>query len=285
MIDEMQKTTGLVLSGGGARGFAHIGVLKSLARNNVKIDVISGSSMGGIIAALFALGKSPLEIEQLASQFSSVRKLVSLLDPAPARRGFLEGNRVREFLSELFPQDINIEDLKIPLSLAAVDLISKEVISMNSGPLLPAILATCAFPGLFPPVMLGPYCLVDGGVLRNLPVENARDLGASFLIAVDVQTGISPIPATENENTIGPLIVPRFFWDFYQAELIMVEHLTRYQLEKSKPDVVIHPPIPQDITMFLGFPRVVEIIEIGEKAADQSMNLIFQYENEMDGSE
>jgi len=138
---------GLALGGGGARGLAHIGVLKVLEREGIQIDCLAGTSIGGVIAAAFAQGRTAEELEAEATKFSKVRHLVSLLDPNPARRGFLEGNRVRKYLLSLFGPDQSFENLKIPLILNAVDLNTCAEIAISEGPLLPAIYGTIAVPG------------------------------------------------------------------------------------------------------------------------------------------
>jgi len=264
---------GLALGGGGAHGMAHIGVLKVLERAGIQIDCLAGTSMGGIIAAAYAKGMSAKNIEIEAIKFSKVRHLVSLLDPNPARRGFLEGNRVKKYLRTLFGPDPSFENLKIPLILNAVDLNTCKEIAIAEGPLLPAIFGTVAVPGLFPPAFHNGHLLIDGGVLNNVPTSHMKQFGADIVIAVDVLTDpiTEPSGAAVSSKTHFPVHLPDFFIDLYRAFIIMCSQNTRLQLEANPPDVLIHPDIPADITMFLGFLHVSEVIAAGERAALQAL--------------
>jgi len=260
---------GLALGGGGARGMAHIGVLKVLERAGIHIDYLAGTSMGGIIAAAYAKGMSADEIEVEAVKFSKVRHLVSLLDPNPARRGFLEGNRVKKYLHSLFEPAQSFEDLKIPLTLNAVDLNSCAEIAMKEGPLLPAIFSTVAVPGLFPPVSNNSYLLIDGGVLNNVPTSHVKKMGADIVIAVNVITDptLEPSRLSVPIKTHIPVPLPDFFLDLYRALIIIISQNTRNRLEANPPDIFITSDLPTNVTMFLGFLQVRDVIAAGERAA------------------
>ncbi len=264
---------GLALGGGGARGLAHIGVLKILEKNGIPIDCLAGTSMGGVIAAAYAQGMSAEDIENEAVKFSRVRHLVSLLDPNPARRGFLEGNRVKKYLQKLFEPTEFFENLKIPLILNAVDLNTCTEIALMQGPLLPAVLGTIAVPGLFPPAAHNGHLLIDGGVLNNVPTSHIKSIGADLVIAVDVLT--DPIPESDRTalapKTHFTVPLPDFFIDLYRALIIMSSQTTRMQLQANPPDILIHPDIPADITMFLGFLQIHEVIAAGERSALQAL--------------
>ena len=117
-----KQKIGLALSGGGARGLAHIGVLKVLEQAHIPIDFISGTSMGAIIGACKARGMSSTEIEAVTIKFSSVRQLVRMVDLAGGRRGLLAGNHVRSFLAEVIGEDTDFSKLNIPLAICSVDL-------------------------------------------------------------------------------------------------------------------------------------------------------------------
>jgi NTE family protein len=260
------------MSGGGARGLVHVGVLKILAESGVPIECVSGTSMGGVVAAAYACGISVREIEHRAFQLANMRELVKLLDISTQRRGLLEGSRIRDYLAEMF-LDYNIENLPVRLALPAVDLVQAREIVFTKGLVLPAVLATIAVPGLFQPVEIGPYRLVDGGVLNNLPVDRVRELGADIVIAIDAQ----PDPYTEEpwqdspDKPHFPVPLPDFFLDFYRAELIMIAELTQVHLKVSPPDLLLRPRIPLDIDIFLGFPRIPEVIAAGESAARDAL--------------
>ncbi len=259
---------GLALSGGGARGLVHVGILKVLVEAGIPIGCVSGTSMGGLVAAAYACGIPVREIEEKALQLSHMRELVKLLDVSTQRRGLLEGSRVRDFLTGMF-LDRYIEDLPVRLAIPSVDLRQAREVVFTSGPVLSAVLATIAVPGLFCPVEIGPYRLVDGGVLNNLPVDRVRELGADIVIAIDAQFD----PYTEKpwqdqpQHARFPAPLPDFFLDFYRAELIMIAELTQAHLKVSPPDLLLRPPLPVDIDVFLGWTRIPEVIAAGEECA------------------
>jgi NTE family protein len=264
---------GLALSGGGARGFAHVGILKGLENAGIQVDYLAGASMGGLIGACYASGKTPHQLEEIIIEMSHTREMVKLIDLAPYRRGLLEGARVRAFLAELLGEDLTFADLHIPLAVTAVDLLTGREIVLTEGPLLPAIMSTTAVPGLFPPAELGPYRLVDGGVLNNLPFDHVRSMGADIVIAVDVQ--LDPqyeLPWQDlPEKPHWPIRMPDFFMDFYRAELIMISAINRMRLLNCPPDMLIRPSIPPDITMFLGFPYGKELLAAGDQAIHDAL--------------
>jgi NTE family protein len=256
---------GLALSGGGARGLAHIGVLKVLEREGIPIDCLSGSSMGGIIAAAYAAGVSAAELEVEAHRMAKLRELVKLLDPLPPRRGLLAGKRLRAYLSRFVKPDLTFADLRLPLALTAVDLLSGEEIRLDEGPVIDAMLATCAFPGVLPPVASNGHWLVDGGLLNNLPVDVVRNLGAEIVLASNVTPDSaqeSPLEAPESLP-----FLPDFLWDSYRAVTVLGRALTRIRVIDAKPEVLIQPPLPSDIGIFSSFPRAIEIIAAGEREA------------------
>jgi NTE family protein len=277
-IIKMKPKIGLALSGGGARGFAHIGILKGLEAAGIGIDFIAGASMGGVIGACYATGLTARQLEDRILDLSRMRELMKLIDLAPHRRGLLEGNKVRAYLADVLNEDSTFESLPIPLSVTAVDLLQGKEVVLNHGPLLPAIMSTIAIPGLFAPTIMGSYRLVDGGVLNNLPFDHVRAMGADIVIAVDVQ--LDPqyeLPWQDlPEKPHWPIRLPDFFLDFYRAELIMISAINQMRLLNCPPDMLIRPPIPPDITMFLGFPYGKEIIAAGEQAIEGALPRILE---------
>ncbi len=269
-----RPSLGLALSGGGIRGLVHIGVLKSLERAGIPISCISGTSMGGIIAAAYACGIPLAQIEEKALCLASRRQVIRLLDVTGPRRGFLSAHRIRDFLTDFF-LDRTFETLKMPLAIPAVDLNQGREVVFTEGLLFPVVMATMAVPGLFPPVKIGPYRLVDGGVLNNLPIDLVQGLGADVTVAVNAQFDpIEPVTWTGSGGPHFPIPVPEFFQDLYQAELIMISKLTQTHLAKNPPDLLLHPPIPSGISMFLGFTRAAEVIAAGERCAEQALPMI-----------
>lgn len=273
-----QKTLALALGGGGARGMAHIGVLKVLLRAGVQINYLAGTSFGGIIAAALACGKTIDEIEARAAKLSHMRELVKLMDPSTKNRGFFHGQKVQHYLREWLGDGITFEDLKIPIVLNAVDLATGREINFSSGPLLPALFATISVPGLFSPVEIDNHYLVDGGVLNNVPVQSARKFRPEVVIAVDVQLNPASEPKWQQNSykPHWPVPIPDFFLDFYRAMLIMISNQTERLLREDPPDLLIKPAICSDITMFLGFPRSEEAIAAGEKTTIELLPQILE---------
>ncbi len=159
------KDIGLVLSGGGARGAAHIGVIQALEEFGIKATRISGTSAGSIVGALYAQGYSPKEMLEITSQvtvYNSVR-------PSLAPGGLLRMDGLRQLLKNRLPDDFS--KLKIPLTIAATEIRRGELMYFDSGELIPAILSSCCIPGVFSPIPFNGDLYVDGGLLDNLPAK------------------------------------------------------------------------------------------------------------------
>jgi len=267
------RKVGLALSGGGARGLAHIGVLKVLEQEGVPIDCLAGTSMGGVIAAGYAAGLEPDFMEQEALRMGSLRRLLALADPSLLRRGLFEGRKVREYFAGHLG-DRTFDDLRLPLALVAVDLNSGCEVVLREGRLVDAVRATTAIPGLFKPVEWDEHLLVDGGLLNNLPADAARGIGADVVIAVDVIT---------DSDAMSSLIqmfqhrryVPNGLADtvdvLYRSLGVMMAEIARRRLADAHPEVVIRPEIPPEVTTLTGFPRAAEIIAVGEQAAQEAL--------------
>ena len=159
-------TIGLVLSGGGARGIAHLGVLKALQEKKIKISGISGCSAGSIVGAMFAAGYSPDHIFEIVVSTSTLRALC----PAWSRSGLLKMQKAEEVYLKYIPHN-SFERLKIPLTVNATNLYAGETVYFSSGELLKPVMASCSIPGLFEPITFGENVLIDGGILNNMPIE------------------------------------------------------------------------------------------------------------------
>jgi NTE family protein len=276
----------LALGGGGARGLAHIGVLKVLEKAGLPIGFLAGTSMGGLVGALFAAGWSAEQLEAEALALSSFRRLVKLVDLAPSRRGLLEGQRVREQLNEMLGEDLTFDQLPKKLALIAVDLCTAQEVILRQGSVVESVLATTAVPGLLPPVYSGNCQLVDGGILNNVPADVARANGKGPVVAVDVSPTfpLQPPGSSDNAEKLWPAIFPQFAQDFYTAELIMVSALTRARLQGAPPDLLIKPPIPSSISIFWGLTRAPEAIAAGEQATIQALPSIEKLLDRFPGS-
>ncbi len=176
---------GLALGGGGAKGYSHIGIIKSLRNSGIDIDIITGTSIGAFIGAVYAGGQLD-ELEKFVNKIT-FGKLPKILSPAFSRLGLLSGDYAKKLLDEFLDVE-NIEDLSIPLGVIATDINNGECVNFTSGSIKDAIRASIAIPGLITPVLIGDRFLVDGGATEPVPVEAARDMGADVVIAVDLIT-------------------------------------------------------------------------------------------------
>jgi len=192
-----------------------------------------------------------------------------LMDPSPFRRGFLQGKRVRDLLEKMLGSDITFADLPRPAALTAVDLPRGLPVVLKEGSVLDAMVATSAVPGLWPPVPWGEMQLADGGLVNNVPVDVARQLGADVVIAVMVAPNF---PRTQPVILDVPFL-PDFGDYFYQSILILSDALTRRQLEETRPEVLLAPQM-SDAIWLLGFDRAAEAIHAGELSARASLPTI-----------
>ncbi len=181
MISSSKSKIGLVLGAGSARGLAHIGVLQVLIENKIPFDFIVGSSMGAVIAAIYACGGDMYMTGKLASALNTS----VLWDVGIPRMGFVSGKKIEHFL-RLLTKGKSFEDLDIPLAVVATDIENGEKIVIREGPVHTAVRASISIPGIFTPVRYGNRLLVDGAVAERLPVGVARDMGADIVIGVDV---------------------------------------------------------------------------------------------------
>jgi NTE family protein len=190
----VEPRVALVLGGGAARGFAHVGVIRVLEQEKIPVHMIVGTSVGSLIGAIYAAAPDSLKLEMIAFQLERDDLLdYSLLT---LKKGLIVGERLERFVTQKVSVS-RIEELKIPFAAVATDIRSGERVILNSGPLSRAVRASCALPGIFQPVEMEGRLLVDGGVLEALPVPAAKSLGADVTIAVDVGAGVKEIQATD----------------------------------------------------------------------------------------
>lgn len=178
-----RKTVGLALGSGGVRGLAHIGVIRTLLKHEIPIDYISGCSIGAWIGAHFSLYQDIEKTADLTAR-NKLEKLRSFLEPAISG-GLIKGEKL-ELLLNNWLDNSNFEDLKIPLKIAATDLIGNDKIVFSEGKLAPAIRASIGVPGFLKPIIFGHRALVDGGLSNPVPVDLVKDLGAEVVIAVNL---------------------------------------------------------------------------------------------------
>lgn len=249
----MAPKIGLALGSGGARGFAHLGVLKVLSDEGIPIDMIAGSSMGALVGCLYGTG---IDLDRFY-KFSISFKRKYFLDFTVPKMGFISGKRVKEFI-RLFTHNKNIEDLQLPLAVVATDLMTGEKVVFKSGPAAEAVRASISIPGIFIPEKIGGRILVDGGVADRIPVSVVKEMGADIVIAVDV----SGVEKNAEIDSIYDVIM--------QSIDIMQNELLRYREVAS--DVMIRPQVGRFSSR--AFTNIEEIIKIGEDEAKKQIGPI-----------
>jgi len=252
------KRVGLALSGGGALGAAHIGVLEVLEEHGVRPCCVSGTSAGSVVGAAYCAGLTleRMKQEALTLQWTKVGRVVR------PRYGFFDGARLEEYLIRVVGGDKTFEELSIPFVCAAADLLTEELVILREGLVAHAVRASCALPGLFTPVEdYEGHFLVDGGLINNLPVAVLREMGAEYTIAVE----LSSAPTSGRER-------PLRLWEMWF--LCLDTLLRNTQREVGLADVVIRPNVPNYNIFDLG--NIPTYIERGREAALQAIPRILQ---------
>jgi NTE family protein len=284
---EKAMKVGIALGGGGAKGFAQIGVLKALSGAGIEFDIVSGTSIGALVGAVYVSGKLS-ELECVSKRYG-VKDLPFLLGPTWPRKGIFSGNYIERLLNDIVHVK-NIEDLGKPFAAIAVDLNKAEVVTFTSGNLFKAVHASMSIPGLFKPVIDGERILVDGGVLEPVPVSALRRLGADIVVAVDLLSNLSPMGGGAKARPVFVDYVRSLAEKFYMEDLIEVKEreseiavsivdiiqrssivaqrrITEYNFRDNPPDFIIDPPL-SDIKV-LDFHRGETIMERGMHAAEK----------------
>lgn len=260
-----RKKIGIALSGGAARGFAHLGVLKVLVENKIPIDFIAGTSAGSFAGAAFASGLSIEEIVEMSRKISWFRMTGFSFSP----KGLLSNAPMGNFIRRNFPFK-NLEDMPVPFAAVACDLeTGKEVVLKDAGDLATAVRASCAIPGVFVPVESNGRQLIDGGVVSNVPTKAVRKLGAEIVIAVDVLASGATYWGTPS-TLLGI---------FFQSAMLMLRSASKAHHYRA--DIVIIPQIAHLRPDEIG--KMDEFIRAGEEAAlekiEEIKKLIFTEQN------
>ncbi|MFH1213401.1 MAG: patatin-like phospholipase family protein [Candidatus Neomarinimicrobiota bacterium] len=186
---------GLALGGGGAKGLAHIGVIRALEEAGIKIDYIAGTSMGALVGAVYASGFPIDTLEKIAIE-TDWKTTAKLFSPGLSASGFVDGKKVKEFLYTFYG-DKKIEDLAIPFAATATDISNGKLYVINKGSVIEAVRASISIPVVFTPVQHGESFLVDGGLVNAVPIDIVREMGADYVIAVHIVHTV--LPSQEKE--------------------------------------------------------------------------------------
>jgi len=282
-----KKRIGLALGGGGARGLAHIGVLKVLERKKIPIDLIVGTSIGALVGGAYASGSSPEKLQRkvedflnspdfrdsalkafgmahargergLAQKIQAHLKNYFYLIQAMFKPGILSNEDFQKTIDYFIP-DIRIEETLIPFRAVATDLVSGQQITFSKGSLRQAVMASCAVPGAFAPLKEGEKLLSDGGITCLVPSSVARQEGADIVISVAVDRCMVNPPELRNVVDI-----------YYRVSEIMGERLKGYELDQA--DVVILPEVGD--LHWSDFSQAISLIDEGERAAMEKLKEI-----------
>lgn len=249
----MEPKIAIALGSGGARGFAHIGVLKILHEEGIPIDIITGSSIGALVGSMYGVGKDIERMYHLVKYFE--RKY--FLDFHLQKMGLIVGDRIKELI-DLICYKKKIEELDIPLAIIATDLCTGEKVIFTSGEIAVAVRASISIPGIFVPMKLDNKLLVDGGLIDRIPISVAREMGADIVIGVDV----SAIKKNPQINSIYDVI-----WQ--SIDILQFESVNNRELAS---DIMLKPDIMDYDSK--SFTHIEEIIELGEVETRKKINEI-----------
>lgn len=240
------KKLGLALGSGAWMGLAHIGVLKSLEENKIPISFIAGSSVGSIIGGLYAFNPNIKEIEKIVNNLS------------------LKDANLYGLLKKTIG-NVKIEDLKIPYSAIASDLLTGEAVVINQGSLITALKASSAVPLLFSPVKIKGKNLVDGGMTNPIPINTVRQMGADVVMGVNLYDGIFPIDLKDQKiSRLKSFKMSRYIWLKKLAEI-----------DQKSADIALNLEIPNtDFGVFAKFFNNQQTIDIGYQSTNKIINQI-----------
>jgi NTE family protein len=284
----MKQKVSLVLSGGGARGIAHIGVIEELEKSDFEIASIAGTSMGALVGGVYSLN----QMEAFKNWMVTLDKgkVFSLVDFTLGSQGLVKGDRVLGKMKE-FISDGNIEDLEIPYAAIAADIINKKEIVFRSGSIYEAIRASIAIPSVLTPVKTKEGLLVDGGIINNIPISQVQRFPNDILVVVNVNANIpseKPILSKKEKKEKQSVYVQKlkefqnhlkkinpihheeklsYFEVVSKTINLMTYHQAQTTLERYNPDLLIN--ISRDSCTTYDFFKAEELIEIGRLAANK----------------
>ncbi len=251
------KKIGLALGSGAVRGYALIPIIKRLEKENIEISAISGSSVGALIGAYYALHG---EIDSLFDHIKTIsrRDYLKLVDPNNPKISLFKGKKIRKFLSDNYFHEATFEDVKIRLTVCATDPFGKKPDYLTDGQLIDAVMASISIPGLVPPYKIGKKFYVDGGVMDPVPTQPLLDAGLKKVVGVNLMGFKSN--QRKNGNTG---LIPTLMNTFY----MMMEQMARK--EDNHRLFVLNPRFEPDPARMLAFHEWEENYEIGKKLIEK----------------
>ncbi|GBD38141.1 putative NTE family protein [bacterium HR37] len=256
---------GIALGAGGAKGFAHIGILKTLHKAGIDFDIVTGTSIGALIGGVYA-GGDIKRFEEAIKKINS-RDIFFLLSPTWPKYGFFSGKRLLKKLKEFIHVE-NIEELNKRFGAVCVDLNSSEAVTITTGNIFQAIRASISIPVIFTPITVDGRVLVDGGVLDPVPVKAAYLLGSDFTVAVDLIGQREETDSIYN-NLVSNVYIPNILDMVYRISITTQRYMIKSTLKENHPDVLIRPDLSS--IKFFDFHRAEQAIKIGEEAAKEAL--------------
>ncbi|MFP4377033.1 MAG: patatin-like phospholipase family protein [Spirochaetales bacterium] len=253
-MSKAETKVGLALGGGGARGIAHIGVLKAFAEHDIPVHYLTGVSVGSVIGSLFCSGQPWDKILDVAEEIG----WDDLVKPTLSGLGIVKGTLLEQYVGKLVG-DLDFESLKIPMKIIATDLASAQTVIFDSGPVGKAVHASSSIPGIFEPMIEGDRALIDGGFTNNLPSEEVREMGADKVIAVDL-----------NADRTGFGIPDNLFEVTAQSFALLLSQVADPGREDC--DVLLQPDLSK--YAYHDLSDVQGMVEAGEKVAVDAMEKI-----------
>jgi len=246
---------GVALGGGAARGYAHIGVLNAIDELNIPISYVSGTSIGSFIGALYASGNLKNFENEVRSKNSFMKDVLFKLDPVFPKLSIMNGNEVIKIFKEL-TNIRTFEELEIPLTTVATDIINNKKIESNKGDIINAIKASIAIPGVLTPTYIDENLCVDGGLIDPVPLQSIVDMGSDITLAVNLY-GLQSSKKNDHKYNIVDIVD--------RSAKIILNNVTHLSFKNNEPDILIEPPIDQ----FKGwdFHKSNDLIEIGYDTA------------------
>lgn len=244
------KKIGLALGGGAVLGAAHIGVLRAVEEMNLEISFISGTSIGAFVGALFAFGHTSKEIEEIALDLN----WMDISGIALFESGILSNAKLGKLLSKSLGEK-DVKDANIPLAIIATDISSGEKVVLKKGPVVQAIMASTCIPGVFSPVEFNNQLLVDGGIVENIPIDTVRNMGAEYVIGVD----LNAIKRYNRPDSILDVMINSFHFTLKTA--------AKYQTKDA--NLLITPELSE--FNMVNTDQIKDLIEQGYKDAKQAL--------------
>jgi NTE family protein len=286
----MKNQVSLVLSSGGGRGIAHIGVIEELEKQGFEIKSIAGTSMGALVGGMYATGKLDVYKKWMCSL--DKMDVFNLIDFTFSSNGIMKGDKILREMKRMIP-DRNIEDLLIPFVAVATDISNDKDITFNSGSLYDAIRASISIPTVFTPFVKDGSYIIDGGVLNPIPINRIKRIDNDILVVVDVNARVSGVKPQKPENNnheekryskyINSVInklnyfIPKhetdklgYFNLLNKTTGLMLHQISLMTLEKYQPDILIN--VSRDSFGTYDFYKSKEIIEAGRKATREAIN-------------